>query len=93
MNRIAFANVWDAISDTPLEAANLTMRAEIMIAIETRVKSWNVTQKAAAERLGITQPRLNDLLRGKIDSFSLDALVALAYKIGLRVRLEIADAA
>lgn len=88
-----FSNVRNVSADTPEEADHMTMRADIMIAIERRVRSWNLTQKVAAQRLGITQPRLNDLLRGKIDSFSLDALVTLAQKIGLSVRLEIADAA
>lgn len=92
MERQVFANVWDALEDTPAEAANMSMRSALLIAIERKVKSWDVKQADAAGRLGITQPRLNDLLRGRVANFSLDALVDLAGKAGLSVRLDIADA-
>lgn len=88
-----FANVWDALEDTPEEAAHMTIRSNLLIAIGQRVRSWNVTQSEAARRLGTTQPRLNDLLRGRITNFSLEALITLAGKAGLAVRIEIADAA
>ncbi|WP_436108974.1 helix-turn-helix domain-containing protein [Neorhizobium tomejilense] len=93
MERQSFSNVWDALEDTPAEASNMSMRSALLIAIEQKVRNWNVTQKDAAARLGISQPRLNDLLRGRIANFSLDALVELAGKVGLSVRLDIADAA
>jgi predicted XRE-type DNA-binding protein len=93
MERQSFDNVWDALEDTPAEAANMTMRSRLLIAIEQRVESWSVTQAEAAQRLGITQPRLNDLLRGKIANFSLDTLINLASRAGLVVRLDIAQAA
>lgn len=85
-----FANVWDALTDTPEEAANMTMRSNLLIAIQQKVLGWQVTQAVAARRLGVTQPRLNDLLRSKIDKFSLDMLIVLAGHAGMRVRLEIA---
>lgn len=93
MERQSFANVWDALEDTPQEAASMAMRSDLLIAVEQRVRSWNVTQAEAAKRLGITQPRLNDLLRGRITNFSLDALINLAMQAGLTVRLNIAEAA
>ncbi len=93
MERQSFENVWDALEETPLEAANMAMRSSLLIAIQQRVGSWNVTQTEAARRLGITQPRLNDLLRGRIGKFSLDALINVASKADLDVRLEIADRA
>jgi predicted XRE-type DNA-binding protein len=93
MERQSFDNVWDALADTPAEAASMTMRSDLLIAIDQRVRSWNMTQTEAARRLGITQPRLNDLLRGKIANFSLDALIDLATKAGLSVRIDIAHAA
>jgi predicted XRE-type DNA-binding protein len=65
-------------------------RAELMIAIRKIVDGWSLTQAAAAKRLGITQPRLNDLLRGRIDKFSLDALVDLAAQSGLAIKVKIA---
>ena len=93
MERQSFANVWDALEDTPQEAASMSMRSNLLIAVEQRVRSWNVTQAVAAKRLGITQPRLNDLLRGRITNFSLDTLINLATQAGLSVRLDIAEAA
>ena len=50
---------------------------------------WHPTHPQAAARLGVTQPRLNDLLRGRVDRFSLDALIGLAERAGLEVRMEI----
>jgi predicted XRE-type DNA-binding protein len=82
-----FASVWDAIMDTPEEAAAMKVRSNLMMAIESMVRSWNVTQREAARRLGITQPRLNDLLKGKISNFSLDAPVSLAPIAGLQVEV------
>lgn len=71
----------------------MAMRSNLLIAIEQRVRSWNATQAEAAERLGITQPRLSDLLRGRVANFSLDTLINLAARAGLAVRLDIAEAA
>ncbi|MGE3144252.1 MAG: helix-turn-helix domain-containing protein [Pseudorhodoplanes sp.] len=84
-----FASIWDAIESGPAQAAHMKARSETMIAIRETVTSWGVTQAAAAKRLGLTQPRMNDLLRGRINKFSLDALVELATKAGLSVRVEI----
>src|SRR5690606_12063439 len=88
-----FDDVFDALADTPAEAANLKARAELMTALRGRVRSWNVTQEAAAARLGITRPRLSDLMRGKLGKFSLDALVNLTAAAGLALEIRIADAA
>jgi predicted XRE-type DNA-binding protein len=93
VERQIFDNVWDALEETPAEAARMTMRSNLLIAIDQRVRSWGVTQAEAAHRLGVTQPRLNDLLRGKITKFSLDALIEIAIQAGLSVHLEIAQAA
>jgi predicted XRE-type DNA-binding protein len=84
-----FASVWDAIEPVPAEAANMKARAEMMMAIREMVAAWKLTQAAAAKRLGLTQPRMNDLLRGRINKFSLDALMNLAGRAGLTVRVEI----
>lgn len=93
MERESFDNVWDALEDTAAESANMTLRSDLLIAIQQEVRDWGLTQTQAASRLGITQPRLNDLLKGKIAKFSLDALVELARSAGLSVRLEVAKAA
>ena len=88
-----FANVWDALENSPEEAAKMTMRSSIMIAIKEKVRGWNGTQAQAARRLGITQPRLNDLLHGKINKFSLDTLLTLATRAGLKIKIEVRSAA
>lgn len=84
-----FENIWDAIEKSPAEAANMKARSDLMIAIQETVKAWKTTQAKAAKRLGITQPRLNDLVRGRIGKFSLDALMNLAVLAGLSVRIEV----
>jgi predicted XRE-type DNA-binding protein len=93
MARRTFTSVWDALEDTAAEAANMRARSELMIAIRSKIERWKVNQAEAARRLGGTQPRLNDLLLGRIDKFSLDALMNLARPAGLAVRLMIEEAA
>jgi predicted XRE-type DNA-binding protein len=85
------ANVWESLTDTPEGAANMTIRSQLLLAVGDAVKGWNLPQAQAAERLGITQPRLNDLLRGRIAKFSLDALVNLTARAGLVIRLDVQD--
>ena len=87
-----FASVWNAIADTPEQAANLRARAELMHEIEAHLKKHSWTQAEAANRCGVTQPRINDLLRGRLPRFSLDALVNIATALGCRVRVDL-DAA
>ncbi len=93
MKRQKFTNIWDALEDDPVVAANVTMRADLMIALQQRVGTWKITQSEAARRLEITQPRLNDLVRGRIAKFSLDTLVNLATRADIHVRLRIDKAA
>jgi predicted XRE-type DNA-binding protein len=87
-----FASVWDAVADTPAEAANLRARAELMQEIANIVKESGWTQAEAAAKCGVTQPRINDLLRGRVSRFSLDALVNVATALGRRVRVAIGAA-
>jgi predicted XRE-type DNA-binding protein len=84
-----FANVWDAIADTPEEAANLRVRSELMDQITAVIEKNRWTQLEAAAHAGVTQPRINDLLRGRISRFSLDALVNIASSLGKRVHVEL----
>lgn len=85
-----FENVFDALADTPSEAANMKARSKLLSALTSEVESWGVTQEVAAGRLGITRPRLNDLLRGKLGKFSLDALVNLTTAAGLKIEIHVA---
>ena len=78
----SYASVWDAIADTPEQAANLRSRTELMQKITALVKQHGWTQAEVANRCGLTQPRINDLLRGRVSRFSLDALVNIATALG-----------
>jgi predicted XRE-type DNA-binding protein len=79
----SFASVWDAIADTAEEAENLKVRAALMRATRARIENFGWSQTLAAGNLGITQPRVSALMRGKISEFSLDALVSIASRLGL----------
>ncbi|KTC87034.1 helix-turn-helix domain-containing protein [Legionella brunensis] len=85
----SFDNVWDAIVDIAGESANMQAKAELMRQIVAIVKKNGWKQVEAAQHCGITQPRLNDMLRGRISRFSLDALVNIAAAIGQRVHIEL----
>ena len=84
-----YASVWDAIADTPAEAVNLRVRSELMDKITAVLQDSGWTQTDAAKHCGVTQPRINDLLRGRISRFSLDALVNIAAALGKRVHIEL----
>jgi predicted XRE-type DNA-binding protein len=87
-----FKNVWDALESDPAERERLKMRSQLMDALRAKIESWKVIQSEAAKRLGITQPRLNDLLKGRFNKFSLGALFDLATRAGLKIKLSIDDA-
>ena len=93
MSTKRFANIWDALEDTPAQAENMKLRSALMAALteQIRLKKW--TQAEAARRLAVTQPRVSDLMRGKIDVFGLDTLVNMAAAAGLHVEMRIAAAA
>jgi len=93
MESQTFADVFDALADTQAEAANMRLRADLLSALIQCVKSWDLAQEKAAIRLGITRPRLNNLLRGKLNKFSLDALVNLAAAAGLSLQVKINEPA
>lgn len=83
----SFNTIWDAIADTAGEAANMQAKAELMRQIVAIINSRDWTQVEAAQHCGITQPRMNDMLRGRMSRFSLDALVNIAAAIGQRVHI------
>jgi predicted XRE-type DNA-binding protein len=88
-----FNNVWDALFPEQNQNIDAKIRSDFMTSLIFRIEQWNLTQSEAAKRLGITQPRLNDLLKGKLSKFSLDALLSLAVNAGLQVELTIKEAA
>lgn len=93
MSNERFDSVWDAIEDSPGEAENMKLRSALMIALKEHIGRQGWTQVEAARRLGVAQPRMSDLMRGKIDLFGLDALVNMAVASGLHVEMRIAEAA
>ena len=85
----SFTSVWDAIADSPEQAANLRARADLMRQVAAIIHAEKWKQAEAAKRCGVTQPRINDLLRGRVSRFSLDALVNIATSLGRRVHFEL----
>lgn len=83
MTTQTFTSVWDAIEDTPQQAASMRAKAELMRALEQTIRQRGMTQQDAAALFGVTQPRISDLMRGKINLFSLDALIDMAATAGL----------
>src|SRR5258706_1999277 len=93
MTKQRFTSVWDAIEDSPGAAENMKVRSALMMALKAHIEKNSLSQSKAAEILGVTQPRVSDLIRGKIDLFSIDALVNMLSAAGLQVKVRIAKAA
>lgn len=89
MTRKQFASVWDAIEATPAEAENMKLRAALMTALRDHIEGQGLTQAQAARLLGVTQPRVSDLMRGKIDLFAIDTLVNMLGAAGLHVEMQV----
>jgi predicted XRE-type DNA-binding protein len=89
----ALAREWAGPDGTPEWAANMLRRAELVVAICAVVENWERRQGQAADRLGVTRSRLNDLLHGRLDKFSVDSLITLAERAGLAVTVRIRRAA
>ena len=89
MSKKRFKSVWDAIEDTPEQAENMKLRSDLMMALQKRISQLKLTQEQAAELLGVTQPRVSDLMRGKINLFALDILVNMTTAAGLHVEMRI----
>ena len=87
-----FACVWDALTDSPAEAAVMRLRSDLLIAIQQTVANWDVTRAAAAQHLDLTRQRLDELLRGSMGRFSMDELIELATRAGLDVRVQVQPA-
>jgi predicted XRE-type DNA-binding protein len=93
MSNERFASVWDAIEGTPAQAENMKLRSALMMALKDHVASEGLSQSRAAKVFGVTQPRVSDLMRGKIELFGLDTLVNMLAAAGLHVEVHIAKAA
>lgn len=93
MSNQRFASVWDAIEDTPEEAENMKLRSILMTALKNHLTRTEMSQTQAAKLFGVTQPRVSDLMRGKINLFGLDALVNMATAAGLHIEMRVLEAA
>ncbi|GMV01113.1 MAG: hypothetical protein AMXMBFR52_07690 [Burkholderiales bacterium] len=93
MSKQRFASVWDAIEDTSEAAENMKLRSVLMIALKEHIARAGLSQSQAAKVFGVTQPRVSDLMRGKINLFGLDALVNMAAAAGLHIDLRILESA
>lgn len=88
-----FQSVWDAIEDRPEEAASMRLRSRLLSTIQDRIREDGMTQSQVARLLGVTQPRVSDLVRGRIDLFSVEALVDMLIQLGMRVEVRVRQAA
>ena len=93
MSNKKFASVWDAIEGTPEAAENMKLRSALMMALKDHIVRAGLTQAQAAKRFGVTQPRVSDLMHGKIDLFAIDTLVNMATAAGLHVEMRFLEAA
>lgn len=83
-------NVFADLGFDPAEAQVLALRADLMAQLEKQIKARNMTQVSAAKLLGVSQSRVSDLARGKVEKFSLDMLVQFAAKLGKPAKIELA---
>ncbi len=93
MSNEKFASVWDAIEDSPQEVENMKLRSGLMRVLSEHLVRTGLSQAQAAKLFGVTQPRVSDLMRGKINLFGLDALVNMAAAAGMHVEMRVMDAA
>lgn len=93
MSNERFASVWDAIEETPAQAENMKLRSALMIALKDYIEAEALSQGRAAKLFGVTQPRVSDLVRGKIELFGLDTLVNMLAAAGLQLEVRVAKAA
>ena len=82
-------NVFVDCGFPPAEAENLRIRAKLMMALTGYIKERKITQSRAAGIMGASQPRISDLLRGKIGLFTIDTLVNMVTAAGLKVDVDI----
>jgi predicted XRE-type DNA-binding protein len=89
MNTLRFSSVWDAIEDSPMQAESMKLRSALMTGLRDSLVSTGASQSEAARLLGVTQPRISDLMRGRIEAFSLDRLVSMTAAACLKLRIQI----
>ena len=85
--RRSTGNIFKDLGFSEEEAENLKIRADLMIELTKLIEAQALTQEAAARLLGVTQPRVSDLVRGKIDRFSVDSLIQMLGHAGASVSI------
>lgn len=85
--------VWDAIISDPAERESCKIKSLLMMNIERHIQEQGMTQQQAADKMGVTQPRVSDLVRGKIDRFTIDMLVNMLASLGLHLDVRLKEAA
>ena len=88
---LEYSNIFDAITEDKAEASELQTRSDLMIVIRDIINAKNWSQADAAAQLGLTQPRVSDLVNGRIEKFSIDKLMTCLYRIGFRFKPAFAD--
>jgi predicted XRE-type DNA-binding protein len=91
MSNNSFESIWDAIEDTPEQAENMKLRSLLIMALSEHIRCNELSQTKAAQLFQVTQPRISDLMRGKVNLFSLDSLINMAVTAGLHVELRIKE--
>jgi len=86
-----FNSIWNAIENTPGQSENMKIRSYLMRSIEKRMLDERWSQAEAAKRFGVDQPRVSDLVRGKIEKFTIDSLVKMAVAAGFQVQISVAN--
>ena len=92
MSKQRFESVWDALEDPPEEAENMKLRSALMTALKNHMARSEMSQAQAARLFGVTQPRVSDLMRGKINLFDLDALINMTTAAGLHIEMRVVKA-
>jgi len=88
---LEYSNIFDVIIDDKAQASELQTRSDLMIALRDIITTKKWTQSDAAEQLGLTQPRVSDLVNGRIEKFSIDKLMTCLYRVGFRFKPVFAD--
>ena len=93
MSNQRFDSIWDALEDTAEVAENMKLRSVLMMALKRHIERNALSQAQAAQIFGVTQPRVSDLMRGKINLFGLDALVNMIAAAGMHIEMRVLEAA
>ena len=91
MDKQRFDSIWDAIEDTAEQSENMKLRSALLIALKAHMVRAKLSQADAAQLFGVTQPRVSDLMRGKINLFGLDTLVNMSSAAGLQIEIKILE--